>query len=110
VAEKFDTDSKTLRRFLRAKHSDEKPGQGGRWSIDAKKLPALKKEFDAWVKAEADRKAKAAEAKAESGADKVKDNSDRGSGLPKSEQAKAEHKTANRRPRAGKPAPNSDTD
>jgi hypothetical protein len=65
VAEKFGTDSKTLHRFLRRTHADDAPGRGGRWEVDAKKLPALRKEFDAWLKSEAERKAAAAKAREE---------------------------------------------
>lgn len=64
VAEKFGTDSKTLRRFLRKQRPDAKPGQGGRWEIPAADVAKLKKQFTAWTKAETERKAEAANEKA----------------------------------------------
>lgn len=51
VAEKFGTDGRTLRKFLRAdakEQGTETPGKGGRYSIEAKKVQSLQKRFDKW--------------------------------------------------------------
>jgi hypothetical protein len=50
VATRCGTDPKTMRKFFRSKHSTvEAVGQGGRYEFDAKDLPRIKKEFDAWT-------------------------------------------------------------
>ena len=50
VAAQLGTDPKTLRRFIR---SDACPfpavGSGGRYSFDAKDIPALQQEFNRWL-------------------------------------------------------------
>jgi hypothetical protein len=56
VAKKLGTDAKTLRRFLRA--TQQGVGPGGRYAIDAKRIPTLKKQFTTWQNADAERKAK----------------------------------------------------
>lgn len=51
VAEKFGTDARTVRKFLRKNAENdgvETPGKGGRWGIEAKKVASLQKRFDAW--------------------------------------------------------------
>jgi len=49
VAARCGTDSKTMRKFFRSSHSTVEPvGQGGRYEFDAKDLPKIKKEFNAW--------------------------------------------------------------
>jgi hypothetical protein len=51
VATRCGTDAKTMRKFFRSKHSTvEAVGQGGRYEFDAKDLPKIKREFDAWQK------------------------------------------------------------
>lgn len=70
VAEKFDTNARTLRKFLRADAkangtADSLPGKGSRYSLEGKDLPPMKKRFAKWQEAEAiaraERAAKAAE-------------------------------------------------
>lgn len=70
VAEKFETNPRTLRKFLRAdaranEATDTLPGKGSRYAIEGKQLAGLRKRFNAWQAAEAqaraDRAAKAAE-------------------------------------------------
>jgi hypothetical protein len=51
IAQKWDTDARTLRKFLRTNakaEGVETPGKGGRWGIEAKSLRSLKTRFDAW--------------------------------------------------------------
>ncbi len=51
VADKFGTDGRTLRKFLRKDAKDqgtETPGKGGRYQIEAKKVASLQKRFSAW--------------------------------------------------------------
>lgn len=52
VATRFETDARTLRKFLRADAKAleaETPGKGSRYAIEAKSLRSLRKRFDAWV-------------------------------------------------------------
>jgi septal ring factor EnvC (AmiA/AmiB activator) len=63
AAKKIGTDPKLFRRFLR---SDASPisavGQGARYALDPKQIPALKKSFEKWQKdQEAKRTAREAE-------------------------------------------------
>lgn len=52
VAEKFDTTTRTLRKFLRSPEGfDAKVGKGQRWGIEAKKVQGLQKRFNAWLAA-----------------------------------------------------------
>lgn len=58
VAARFETDGRTLRKFLRADArsndaTDALPGKGGRYAIEAKELRSLRRRFDAWVAAKA---------------------------------------------------------
>lgn len=47
VAEKLETDPRTLRRFLRAR--DKGVGAGKRYEFTGKDIAPLKKAFDAWL-------------------------------------------------------------
>ena len=64
VAAKFETNTRTLRKFLRAdaaanESTDSLPGKGARYAIEGKDLAALKKRFKAWSVADAQAKAQA---------------------------------------------------
>lgn len=51
LAQKLDTDPRTVRKFLRKNARDngsETPGKGSRWEIDSKTVPALRKGFKIW--------------------------------------------------------------
>lgn len=51
LAEKFGTDGRTVRKFLRSdakKNGTETPGKGGRYAIKAGQVKSLQKRFDAW--------------------------------------------------------------
>lgn len=66
-AAELNTTPRTARKFLRSDaraQGNPIPGKGARWTIEKKQLPALKKRFAAWNKAQAEAKAKR-EAKAE---------------------------------------------
>lgn len=73
VASEFDTDSKTLRKFLRSvTPRDEQPGKGGRWAVPGTKaqLNKLRKQFNTWHAAELEaRAARAAEKAAQAKSD-----------------------------------------
>lgn len=57
VATRCGTDAKTMRKFFRSSSSTVDPvGQGGRYEFDAKDLPKIKREFDAWSKRAAAKK------------------------------------------------------
>jgi hypothetical protein len=47
LAEAWDSDPKTVRRFLRSLASD-RPGKGGRWIIEAEDLKALQESWNDW--------------------------------------------------------------
>lgn len=75
VAEKLDTDAKTLRKFVRKTIKDaggtigeDTPGKGGRYAFEAKEVSNLRKLFRTWeateAKARAERAAKRAAEKA----------------------------------------------
>ncbi len=52
IAEKFETDSRTLRKFLRSESGmNSKVGKGKRWAIEGKEIAPLKIKFLAWVEA-----------------------------------------------------------
>lgn len=55
LAEKLETDAKTLRRFLRKRGMGV--GQGNRYEIDSTSVNRLKKDFAKWVAEEAAKKA-----------------------------------------------------
>ena len=71
VAEKFDTNARTLRKFLRADarandNADALPGKGSRYAIEGKDLQGMKKRFAAWqVKQAEERKERAEKAVAD---------------------------------------------
>jgi hypothetical protein len=49
VASKFETDARTLRKFIRSPQGlDMTVGKGQRWSIEARELRSLKTRFNAW--------------------------------------------------------------
>ena len=52
IAEKFETDPRTLRKFLRSDQGmNSKVGKGKRWAIEGKEIAPLKIKFTAWVEA-----------------------------------------------------------
>lgn len=54
IAADFETDARTLRKFLRSQakaNGTETPGKGSRWAIEARTMRSLRKQFDAWVAA-----------------------------------------------------------
>lgn len=51
IAQRFDTDARTLRKFLRHEakvNSTETPGKGSRWAIESKSVRSLQRRFNAW--------------------------------------------------------------
>lgn len=49
IAEKFETDSRTLRKFLRSESGmNSKVGKGKRWAIEGKEIAPLKAKFLEW--------------------------------------------------------------
>lgn len=49
IAEKFGTDSRTLRKFLRSESGmNSKVGKGKRWAIEGKEIAPLRSKFEAW--------------------------------------------------------------
>ena len=62
VAEKLDTNPRTLRKFLRADAkangtADALPGKGSRYAIEGREVAPLKKRFKVWQAAEAEARA-----------------------------------------------------
>ena len=58
LAQEFETDPRTLRKFLRRNARDnglETPGKGSRWAIERKDVKKLRKGFDAWIAANAEK-------------------------------------------------------
>lgn len=58
LAARFETDARTVRKFLRKDARDngtETPGKGSRWEIEAKSVRSLQKRFNAWVAANAEK-------------------------------------------------------
>jgi hypothetical protein len=52
IAQDFETDPRTLRKFLRdTLPLDEQPGKGSRYAIEAKQVRSLKTKFIAWTEA-----------------------------------------------------------
>ena len=52
IAQRFDTDPRTLRKFLRADakaNSTETPGKGSRYAIEARQVKSLQRRFNAWI-------------------------------------------------------------
>ena len=59
LATELDTDSKTVRKFLRSvTPKDEQPGKGSRWSIEKKQLRSLRSQFAKFQAAQDERAAK----------------------------------------------------
>ena len=81
VAEKFETSTRTLRKFLRADArnrdvADTLPGKGGRYSIEGKALKGLNSRFIAWKAEEARKAAERAQENAKAAEAAVADESD----------------------------------
>lgn len=58
LAVKFESDARTVRKFLRndAKvNGTETPGKGSRWEIEAKTVRTLQKRFNDWNAARAEK-------------------------------------------------------
>lgn len=58
IAEEFGTTGREVRKFLRSiTPKDSQPGKGSRWSIDANatQLKKLRKQFDEWAAAKAEK-------------------------------------------------------
>lgn len=54
IALDFETDPRTLRKFLRdTLPVEEQPGKGSRYAIEAKQVRSLKKQFKDWTDAKA---------------------------------------------------------
>jgi len=54
LAGRFDTDGRTVRKFLRSiTPKDDQPGKGSRWVIEAKQVRSLAKQFKEWEAAKA---------------------------------------------------------
>lgn len=51
IAVKFDSDARTVRKFIR--QDTGKVGKGHRHAIDSKSLKSMQKRFDAWIAAKA---------------------------------------------------------
>lgn len=59
-ASELGTDTRTARKFLRSiTPKDEQPGKGSRWTLDDNKrsLNTMRKNFNAWKKAQDEKKA-----------------------------------------------------
>lgn len=48
IAAKYETDARTVRKFLRATLPDEAPGKGSRWMLEARRVNSLKRQFNDW--------------------------------------------------------------
>jgi len=51
LAERFDSDPRTVRKFLRSDakvNGTETPGKGSRWEIDSRTVRSLQKRFNSW--------------------------------------------------------------
>lgn len=76
LAEEIGTSTRTLRKFLRADaraadKGDSLPGKGGRYAIERKAVPGLKKRFTKWAAAEAEARAERAAKAAQEAQDAV---------------------------------------
>jgi hypothetical protein len=77
IATRFQTDAKTLRRFLRASAKDgwmserdyKAPGKGARWAIKGAHLNSLRGQFNTWLKDQEAARAARQEAASEAPAD-----------------------------------------
>lgn len=68
LAVKFDTDAKTLRKFLRSDASgvaDQAPGKGGRWALEGNAMRGMKSRFNKWDAARREEIARKAQERAE---------------------------------------------
>jgi hypothetical protein len=53
IATEFDTDARTVRKFLRSvTPKDAQPGKGSRWAIEKKQLRSLRSQYGKWVAAQ----------------------------------------------------------
>jgi hypothetical protein len=58
IAERLDTDQKTLRKFFRSESSPvERVGQGNRYAVTAGEVKTIRKAFEAWRNAHARKQA-----------------------------------------------------
>lgn len=49
LAQRFGTDARTVRKFLRSKDGmDARVGKGSRWEIEARTVKSLQKRFTGW--------------------------------------------------------------
>lgn len=49
LAAEFETDSRTVRKFLRSvTPKDKQPGKGHRWGIEKRQLRSLRKQYTDW--------------------------------------------------------------
>lgn len=54
IAQEFETDPRTLRKFLRdTLPKDEQPGKGSRYAIEGKQVRSLKSKFGKWTEEKA---------------------------------------------------------
>ena len=90
AAKKLGIEPKDFRRFLRA--SGQAVGQGNRYALDPKSLPKLKKGYEAWAKDQEAKRAARQEEKPKDETTPPADEEPKAEGLPKAEQAKAEHR------------------
>jgi hypothetical protein len=61
IALQWETDARTVRKFLRSPNGTGKVGQGNRHAIETKSVKSLKKAFDAWLAAKAAKATETAE-------------------------------------------------
>lgn len=74
LASELNTTPRTLRKFLRsdARAADQPiAGKGSRWTIEPKKVPAMRKRFTKWQEAQVEAKAKRDAALAAAATDEV---------------------------------------
>jgi hypothetical protein len=63
AAEKLETTPRTLRKFLRSiTPKDAQPGKGSRWTLEAREVTKMRKQFNDWKAAQEAARAEAAEA------------------------------------------------
>lgn len=49
AAEKLDTTPRELRKFLRSiTEKDSQPGKGSRWTLEAREVTKMRKQFNEW--------------------------------------------------------------
>lgn len=72
IAQKWDSDAKTVRRFLRSSDGlNMKVGKGQRWAVEATQVRKLKGTFSKWLKEQAKLRAEALQAKADRAAEEA---------------------------------------